>query len=223
MTMRATLTSSALNAAYKASPADFDLLRAANTAKARPAIIPIEPPSAAEIAPCSPASQADNRVTAAVHKNCSPIIGRNTCHTLHPAAKPPNFKGKPTAPSNWCDAKSLDFQRDRSKSASSYRVEQRVGRNVRIEHAQFFPEVEAPSGDRDAVVVGARNEVLAALLGEGTQDLEVRLHAQLLVGGGLDAEVRDEVPLRVRLVVLGLADRDDPRSEERRVGKSVDL
>src|SRR3989475_12734821 len=94
--------------------------------------------------------------------------------------------------------------------SGSYRVEQRVGRNVRIEHAQFFPEVEAPSGDRDAVVVGARDEMLAALLGEGAQDLEVRLHAQLLVGGGLDAEVRDEVPLRVRLVVLGLAVRDYP-------------
>src|SRR5207249_10708007 len=60
------------------------------------------------------------------------------------------------------------------------------------------------------IFVGARDEMLAALLGEGAQDLEVRLHAQLLVGGGLDAEVRDEVPLRVRLVVLGLADRDYP-------------
>jgi hypothetical protein len=28
-----------------------------------------------------------------VHKICNPITGRNTCHTLHPAAKPQNFKG----------------------------------------------------------------------------------------------------------------------------------
>src|SRR5258708_5682219 len=137
--MSATLTASALNAAYSASPADFDLLRAANTTKASPAMIPIEPPNAAEIAPCIPASQADNKLAVAVHRTCSPIIGRNTCHTLHPAA-----------------AK------------------------------------------------------LRAVLGESAQDLEVRLHAQLLVGGGLDAEVRDGVPLRVRLVVLGLPDRDDP-------------
>jgi hypothetical protein len=57
------------------------LLRAANATKARPAMIPIEPPNAAEIAPCIPASQADSRLTAAVHKTCSPITGRKTCHT----------------------------------------------------------------------------------------------------------------------------------------------
>ncbi len=99
--MSATLTASALNAAYSASPADFDLLRAANTTKASPAMIPIEPPNAAEIAPCIPASQADNKLAVAVHRTCSPIIGRNTCHTLHPAAaKPQNFIGKETCPSN---------------------------------------------------------------------------------------------------------------------------
>ena len=99
--MSATLTASALNAAYSASPADFDLPRAANATKTSPAMIPIEPPNAAEIAPCIPASQADNKLAVAVHKTCSPIIGRNTCHTLHPAAaKPQNSIGKETSPSN---------------------------------------------------------------------------------------------------------------------------
>ena len=99
--MSATLTASALNATYSVSPADFDLPRAANATKASPAMIPIEPPNAAEIAPCIPASQADNKLAVAVHKTCSPIIGRNTCHTLHPAAaKPQNFIGKETCPSN---------------------------------------------------------------------------------------------------------------------------
>src|SRR5206468_1406018 len=99
------------------------------------------------------------------------------------------------------------------------RVEQRFGRDVRIEHAQLLPEMEAPGRDRDAVVVAARDEVLAALPGEGAQDLEVRLHAQLLVGGGLEAEVRDEMALRVRLVVLGLADRDDAVAHGRAGGE----
>src|SRR6185503_1561275 len=99
--MSATLTASALNAAYSASPEDFALLRAANATKTSPAMIPIEPPNAAEIAPCIPASQADSKLAVAVHKTCSPIIGRNTCHTLHPAAaKPQNFKGKQAGPSN---------------------------------------------------------------------------------------------------------------------------
>ncbi len=90
--MRTTLTASALKAAYSASPADFvGLLRAAKAAKARLAMIPIEPPNAAEIAPCNPASQADSRLIAAVHKICNPITGRNTCHTLHPAAKTAEF------------------------------------------------------------------------------------------------------------------------------------
>jgi hypothetical protein len=89
--MRATLTASALKAANNASPADFGLLRAANATKTRPAVIPIEPPKAAEIAPCTPASQADSRLAAAVHKTCSPITGRKTCHTLHPAAKTAEF------------------------------------------------------------------------------------------------------------------------------------
>src|SRR5216117_3402778 len=97
---------SALKAVYSASPADFDLPRAANAAKASPAMIPIEPPNAAEIAPCSPASQAESDVAAAVHSTCSPMIGRKMRHTLHPAAaKPRNFKGKPTDPSNRCEAK----------------------------------------------------------------------------------------------------------------------
>ena len=60
-TMRATLTASALNTAYSASPADFDRLRAASAAKASPAMIPIDPPNAGEIAPCPPASQAETR------------------------------------------------------------------------------------------------------------------------------------------------------------------
>jgi hypothetical protein len=54
-------------------------------------MIPIEPPNAAEIAPCNPASQADSRLIAAVHKICNPITGRNTCHTLHPTAKTAEF------------------------------------------------------------------------------------------------------------------------------------
>ena len=86
--MRTTLTASALKAEYKASPADFGLLRVAKATKTRLAMIPIEPPNAAEIAPCIPASQADSRLTAAVHTICSPITGRKTCHTFHPAAKP---------------------------------------------------------------------------------------------------------------------------------------
>lgn len=98
--MSATLTASALNAAYSASPADFDLLRAANATNASPAMIPIEPPNAAEIAPCIPASQADSRLTAAVHKTCSPIIGRNICHTPCSKAKPQNFIGKQAGTSN---------------------------------------------------------------------------------------------------------------------------
>jgi hypothetical protein len=90
--MRTTLTASALKAAYSASPADFvGLLRAARAAKTRLAMIPIEPPNAAEIAPCNPASQADSRLIAAVHKICNPITGRNTCHTLHPTAKTAEF------------------------------------------------------------------------------------------------------------------------------------
>jgi hypothetical protein len=28
-----------------------------------------------------------------VHSICNPITGRKICHTLHPAAKPQNFKG----------------------------------------------------------------------------------------------------------------------------------
>jgi hypothetical protein len=62
----ASLINSALNAAYSASPADFALLREATATKISPAAIPIEPPRAAEIAPCLPANQADNNVTAAV-------------------------------------------------------------------------------------------------------------------------------------------------------------
>ncbi len=89
--MSATLTASALNAAYSASPADFDLLRAANATKASPAMIPIEPPNAAEIAPCIPASQADNRLAAAVHKTCSPIIGRKIRHTPNSSCKTAEF------------------------------------------------------------------------------------------------------------------------------------
>ena len=100
-TMSATLTASALSAAYSASPADFDLLRAASPTKTSAGTIPIEPPSAAEIAPCDPANQAESSVAAAVHSTCSPIIGRKTRHTPHPAAaKPQNFKGKATIASN---------------------------------------------------------------------------------------------------------------------------
>jgi len=88
-TMSATLTASALSAAYSASPADFDLLRAASPTKTSAATIPIEPPSAAEIAACDPASQAESSVAAAVHSTCSPIIGRKTRHTSHPAAAKP--------------------------------------------------------------------------------------------------------------------------------------
>jgi len=91
--MRTTLTASALKAATRASPADFGLLRAANATNARPAMMPIEPPNAAEIAPCTPASQADSRLATAEQRICNPITGRKTCHTLHPAAKPQNFKG----------------------------------------------------------------------------------------------------------------------------------
>src|SRR5438874_6976168 len=90
-TMSTSLTASALKAVYSASPADFDLPRAANTAKARPAMIPIDPPSPAEIAPCIPASQADGRIAAAVHKTCSPIIGRNTRHTPCSSCKTAEF------------------------------------------------------------------------------------------------------------------------------------
>jgi hypothetical protein len=89
--MSATLTASALNAAYSASPADFDLLRAANATKASPAMIPIDPPNAAEIAPCIPASQADTRLATTVHKTCSPIIGRNICHTPNSSCKTAEF------------------------------------------------------------------------------------------------------------------------------------
>ena len=89
--MSTSLTASALKAVYSASPADFDLPRAANTAKARPAMIPIDPPSPAEIAPCIPASQADSRIAAAVHKTCSPIIGRNTRHTPCSSCKTAEF------------------------------------------------------------------------------------------------------------------------------------
>ena len=89
--MRTTLTASALKAAYKASPADFGLLRPANATKTRLAIIPIEPPKAAEIAPCAPASQADNRVRAAVPASCSPITGRKTCHTFLPRCETVEF------------------------------------------------------------------------------------------------------------------------------------
>src|SRR5712692_2670536 len=208
--MRTTLTASALKAVYSASPADPDLLRAANAAKARPAMIPIEPPSAAEIAPCIPASQANSRLAAAVHKTCSPIIGRNTCHTACSSCKTAEFYRETGGSVKPARRKIVRISPGFAQPERSDRVEQRFGRNVRIEHAQFLPEVQAAAGDRDAVVVVARDEVLGALPGEGAQDLEVRLHAQLLVGGGLDAEVRDEVPLRVRFVVLGLADRDDP-------------
>jgi hypothetical protein len=90
-TMRTTLTASALKAVYSASPADLDLLRAAITAKAKPATIAIEPPNAAEIAPWIPASQADNRLTAAVHKTCSPMIGRNIRHTPYSSCKTAEF------------------------------------------------------------------------------------------------------------------------------------
>jgi len=91
--MRASLTASALSTSYSASPADFDLLLAAMAAYANPATTPIDPPNAAEIAPCFPASQAASSVAAAVHSTCSPIIGRNMRHTPHPAAaKPPNFR-----------------------------------------------------------------------------------------------------------------------------------
>ncbi len=178
-TMSATLTASALNAAYRAPPADFDLLRAANATKTSPAMIPIEPPNAAEIAPCSPASQADNKLTAAVHKTCSPIIGRNTRHTPYSSCKTAEFYRE-------TDGSVKPARRKMARISPKFapgsdRVEKRFGRNVRIEHAQFFPEVEAPSDDRDAIVVGARDEMLAALLGEGAQDLEGRLHAQLLV------------------------------------------
>src|SRR6266436_7821378 len=115
-TMRRTLTASALNAAYSTSPADFDLPRAANAAKASPAMIPIEPPNAAEIAPCIPASQADNKLAVAVHKTCSPIIGRNTRHT----------------PCSSC--KTAEFYRETDESVKparrkSDRVDQRVGSN----------------------------------------------------------------------------------------------
>jgi len=99
--MSTSLTASALKAVCNASPADFDLLRAASPTKTSAATIPIEPPSAAEIAPCDPASQAESSVAAAVHSTCSPIIGRKTRHTPHPAAaKPQNFKGKATIASN---------------------------------------------------------------------------------------------------------------------------
>jgi hypothetical protein len=99
--MRTTFTASALKAAYSASPADFDLLRAARLTNASPAMIPIVPPNAAEIAPCNPASQADNSDASKVHRICSPTIGRNMRHTLHPeAAKPQNSIGKTPASSN---------------------------------------------------------------------------------------------------------------------------
>src|SRR6266581_3703760 len=199
-TMSTSLTASALKAVYSASPADFDLPRAANTAKARPAMIPIDPPSAAEIAPCIPASQADSRLAAAVHKTCSPIIGRNIRHTPNSSCKTAEFYRERDMPVKPARPKMARIRRVRP--VLSDRVEQRFGRDLRIEHAQFFPEGEAAAGDRDAVVVVARDEKLGAFLGESAQDLEVRLHAQFLVGGGLDAETRDGVPLRVRLVVL---------------------
>src|SRR5207245_2309917 len=146
-TMSTSLTASALKAVYSASPANFDLPRAANTAKARPAMIPIEPPSAAEIAPCIPASQADSRIAAAVHKTCSPIIGRNTRHTPCSSCKTAEFyreTGGAVKPA----------RRKRALLGirpGSDRVNQRVGRNVRIENAQLLPEMQAPAGDRDAV------------------------------------------------------------------------
>src|SRR3989442_8837376 len=126
-TMSTSLTASALKAVYSASPANFDLPRAANTAKARPAMIPIEPPSAAEIAPCIPASQADSRIAAAVHKTCSPIIGRNTRHT----------------PCSSC--KTAEFYRETGGAVKPARrkpdrVEQRGGRELRNQHAQLFPQ-----------------------------------------------------------------------------------
>src|SRR5207245_7298701 len=134
-TMRATLTASALNAAYSASPADPDLPRAASAAKASPDVIPIVPPNAAETAPCNPASQAESSVAAAVHSTCSPIIGRKMRHTPHPAAaKPGNLKGKPTDPSK-----------------SLYRIDQRLGRNVRVEHAELLPEVQPLARDGDEI------------------------------------------------------------------------
>src|SRR5260221_11911421 len=105
-------------------------------------MIPIEPPSAAEIAPCIPASQADSRIAAAVHKTCSPIIGRNTRHT----------------PCSSC--KTAEFYRETGESVKparrkSDRVDQRVGRNVRIEHAQLLPEMQTPAGDRDGVALAS--------------------------------------------------------------------
>src|SRR5713226_6193963 len=97
----------------------------------------------------------------------------------------------------------------RARKILLYRVDQRLGRNVRVEHAELLPEVQPLARDSDAVVVTARNEIFRAPLGEGAQDLEIRLYAQLLVGGRLDAEVGDDVALHVRLVVLRLPDRGD--------------
>src|SRR5258708_26535613 len=148
-TMSTSLTASALKAVYSASPADFDLPRAANAPKARPAMIPIEPPSAAEIAPCIPASQADSRIAAAVHKTCSPIIGRNTCHT----------------PCSSC--KTAEFYRETGGAVKparrkSDRVGARVWRDVRIEPGQVLPEIEASAGRPHGEVVGVRDDVPAA-------------------------------------------------------------
>ena len=70
--MRTTLTASALKAAYSASLQTSVCCVLPDATKTRPAMIPIEPPNAAEIAPCIPASQADSRLTAAVHKNLQP-------------------------------------------------------------------------------------------------------------------------------------------------------
>src|SRR5882672_10105362 len=130
--MSTTLTASALKAACSASPADFGLLRAANATKARPAMIPIEPPNRAEIAPCTPASQADSRLTAAVLRICNPNTGRKTCHTCNPAAKPKNFKGNPEDASTCCSAKSHGTTRDLPEPGPLDRVDQRFGRNVGV-------------------------------------------------------------------------------------------
>src|SRR4029077_10164471 len=93
--------------------------------------------------------------------------------------------------------------------ARSNRIHERLGRNIGVEHADLFSEVQAARGDGDAVAVAARDEILGAPVGERGQDLEIRLRAQLVLRGGLDAEVGDGVALHVRLVVLGLAYRDD--------------
>src|SRR5215831_18539084 len=133
-------------------------------------MIPIEPPKAAEIAPCTPASQADSRLTAAVNAICNPNTGRKTCHTLHPAAKNRRIL-RETSPSRQFDAsQNLRVRSDRN--------DKRIGRHVRVEHADLLPEMQPPGRDGDAVVIGAREEVFAATLREGPQDVEVGLRSE---------------------------------------------